>query len=60
MKKAISIMIVLAIILLAMLLFFIVRELKELKIDHECYMMNNEEFFNTKMCEPYWSYRYGK
>ena len=26
-------------------------------IDHKCYMMEDEEFFQAEMCKPYWSYR---
>lgn len=28
--------------------------------DHKCYMMSDEEFFQTEMCKPYWNYRRNK
>lgn len=54
------------IIILALFLFFglvgylTLKEIEDLKIDHQCYMMSDEEFFQIEMCKPYWKYRRNK
>lgn len=35
----------------------ILKELEDFRTDHKCYMMEDEEFFQTEMCKSYWSYR---
>ena len=37
--------------------YLILKEIEDFRIDHKCYMMSDEEFFQTEMCKPYWSYR---
>lgn len=32
-------------------------EIKDMIIDHKCYMMSDEEFYSNKMCEEYWNER---
>lgn len=57
-KKTIKILSTILICLIIFLFWrFIIKKLEEFKIDHQCYMMEDEEFFNSEQCKPYWSYR---
>ena len=35
----------------------ILYQLKEMKTDHECYMMSDKEFYSSEQCKPYWEVR---
>ncbi len=48
---------VIACLLIFGIWYAIIKEIIEFKIDHECYMMSNDEFYTSKMCKPYWDYR---
>ena len=50
-----GIILIIFILLVAITIFSIA--INNMLIDHKCYMMTDEEFFQTEMCKPYWSYR---
>ena len=47
-------------IVMTFVIVICVLEIREMIIDHKCYMMEDEEFFNSEQCRPYWSYRRNK
>lgn len=53
MKAVIAIVTCLFLVCIA---WFII-ELHEMSIDHMCYMMDDETFYNEPMCKKYWEYR---
>ena len=50
-------LIIFILIILIIIGLIIINEIKGLRIDHQCYMMEDEEFFEIEMCKPYWKYR---
>lgn len=57
-KKKIEIfVIIVAFLLIFAFWHFIIKEIREFKIDHQCYMMTDEKFFNSEQCKSYWIYR---
>ena len=53
MKKAMMILIILGI---SMILLGIIIEFIDMMIDHNCYQLEPNEFYQSTICERYWKY----
>jgi hypothetical protein len=53
MKKAMMLLIILGI---SMILLGIIIEFIDMMIDHNCYQLEPNEFYQSTICERYWKY----
>ena len=49
----------LIIVIMIILIIFIgvLKFIRDFRIDHECYMMSDKEFYSSEQCKPYWEER---
>lgn len=57
MEKTIKIIAITILTVFIMWIIALLISFGNMIIDHKCYMMDDETFYSSKMCQKYWRYR---
>lgn len=57
MEKALKILAIITLILYVVFITALIIAIRNMIIDHKCYVMDDETFYSSKMCKRYWEDR---